>query len=273
MRIALADSGGDGEPGVLAVHATGFCKETWGPVADSLGGRRFIALDQRGHGDSDTPEPPIDWWDVGRDVLAVEEARRLGPSAVGLGHSSGATALLLAEVLQRSTFRGLVLVEPVVFPGPAFRAEENLMSAQALRRRSSFSSAQEALESFRGRGPFAGWAEEVLLAYVEHGFHRRADQWELKCSLETEAEFYRGATALGLWGRLGEVTCPVLLVSGEGSDSHPRPVMTYLRDQFTNAKLRTVPGATHFLPQEQPETLGAIVEEFTLGLSKLRPMP
>jgi len=261
----LADGEGVDEPGVLAVHAAGFCKELWGPVAESLARRRFVALDQRGHGDSDAPEPPIDWWDMGRDVLAVVEACGL-VRQVGLGHSSGGTALLLAEVLRPGTLRGLVLVEPVVFPGPAFRAEENPMTAQALQRRSSFSSADEALVSFRGRKPFAWWTDEVLQAYVEHGFRRVGDRWVLKCSPETEAEFYRGATAHGLWDRLGEVACPVLLVGGEESDSQPPPVMAYLRAQFVDAMLETVPGATHFVPQEQPEALARIAEEFIIGL-------
>jgi pimeloyl-ACP methyl ester carboxylesterase len=265
LRIARAEGRGSGEPGVLAVHGTGFCKELWGPFAESLVPRRLVAFDQRGHGDSGLPEPPFDWWDLGTDVLAVVAAG--GPRRpVGLGHSSGGTALLLAEMLRPGTFLGLVLVEPVVFPGPAFRAEENPMSAQALRRRSSFVSPQEALESFRDRGLFARWAGPVLQAYVEHGFRQRGDRWVLKCSPQTEAEFYRGATALDLWERLREVSCPVLLVGGEESDSQPPPVMAYLAEQFTGPTLEIVPGATHFVPQEQPEVLAGIVEEFVLGL-------
>ena len=174
--------------------------------------------------------------------------------------------MLIGEVMQPGSFGGLVLVEPIVFPGPAFRADENPMSAQALRRRSSFSSAAEALDNFRDRGPFTKWTQEALRAYVEHGFRREGDRLVLKCSLETEAEFYRGATDHGLWGRLGEVACPLLIVAGEDSDTHPMPVVAFLMEQFADPRLQIVPDATHFVPQEQPEVLAGIVEEFMAGL-------
>ncbi len=116
----------------MAVHATGFCKEMWGPVVDPhLLGQAVLAFDQRGHGDSAVPTPPFDWWDLGRDTL--QWRHRLGEGGVvGLGHSSGATALMMAELLEPGAFQSLVLIEPVVFPGPFARAPENPMSDQAL---------------------------------------------------------------------------------------------------------------------------------------------
>ncbi len=74
---------------MLAVHATGFCKELWGPVAALLAPNPVVAPDQRGHGDSSTPPPPYDWWDLGRDLLEVVAAG--GTSRpLGLGHQGEA---------------------------------------------------------------------------------------------------------------------------------------------------------------------------------------
>jgi len=243
---------------VLAVHATGFCKELWGPVADLLRPHPVVAPDQRGHGESSVPPPPYDWWDLGRDLLAVVEACRL-ERPVGLGHSSGAAALVMAELLLPGTFASLVLVEPIIFPVPATRMEENPMTLAALRRRRSFASPEAAVESWSGRGAFAGWSEAALARYACHGLRREEGGWALRCSPETEAEFYRGATAHGAWERLGEVPCPVVLVAGATSTSHPAPFLEAMHERFPAARLEVVPGAGHFLPMERPEAVAALV--------------
>ena len=81
----------------------------------------------------------------------------------------------------------------------------------------------------------------------------------LKCAPEIEAEFYRGAAAHGAWARLHEVACPVVLVAGEASDSHPAPFMQEMRERFGGARLEVVPGAGHFLPMERPAAVAAVV--------------
>jgi pimeloyl-ACP methyl ester carboxylesterase len=250
-------------PGILLVHATGFCKELWEPVVEAaLPGRDTVAVDQRGHGGSSPIEAPFDWWELGRDALdAVHAAGWRRP--VGAGHSSGAAALVLAELLRPGTFAGLVLVEPIVFPGPPyFRAEDNPMSARALRRRAAFSSADAAFESFVGRGPFAGWDVRVLRRYVEHGFGPDGDGGiTLRCPPSQEAEFYRGATEHGAWSRLGEIGCPAVVAGGAGSDSHPPTFLEEQASRFADAGVSVLPGATHFVPMEQPEAVGLLIRD------------
>ena len=241
------------------MHATGFCKEMWAPVVDPhLSGTAVVAFDQRGHGDSEVSLPPFDWWDLGRDALAV--ADRLGGSTMlGVGHSSGATALVMAELTRPGSFPALVLIEPVVFPGPFAYVPENPMTSRALRRRSRFPSAEAAAASFRGRGPFARWTERALAAYVTYGFRPDDGALTLKCRPEVEGEFYRGATAHGVWDRLGEVACPVVLLAGADSESHPGAFIERQGEQFRSATVVVVPGATHFLPMERPEAVAAEV--------------
>lgn len=259
LRIAaLLRPGPPSAVGVIAVHATGFCKETWLPVLDRLANNPVLAIDQRGHGDSEAPDPPFDWWDLGRDVLAaLDTVEWQGP--VGVGHSSGAAALAMAELVRPGTFRSLVLVEPIVFPPPYVRIEANPMAETAERRRREFRSPAEARASYAGRGPFAGWSEEALDAYVEHGFALRGGRWVLKCAPEVEAEFYRSATTHGAWDRLEEIHCPVVLVAGAGSTSHPMAFLDRQADRFVRAVVHRVPDATHFVPMERPEVVSAIV--------------
>jgi pimeloyl-ACP methyl ester carboxylesterase len=165
----------------------------------------------------------------------------------------------MAELLRPGTFASLALLEPIIFPFPPTRVEDFPMTQAALRRRRSFPSPEAAAESLRGRGAFAGWTEQALTIYTTYALRPEGEGWGLKCAPEIEAEFYRGAAAHGAWARLQEIACPVLLVAGADSDSHPAPFLKEIRERFREARVEVVPGAGHFLPMERPEAVAALL--------------
>lgn len=95
VRLRATRWPGAGTP-VLLLHGLASTRRFWDLVAPGLAGLPVVALDQRGHGDSDRPEGPYDGQTVARDALTALDA--LGISrAVVVGHSWGAwTALRLA---------------------------------------------------------------------------------------------------------------------------------------------------------------------------------
>ena len=95
VRLRATRWPGAGVP-VLLLHGLASTRRFWDLVAPRLGGLPVLALDQRGHGDSDRPAGPYDGATVARDALTALDA--LGVSrAVVVGHSWGAsTALRLA---------------------------------------------------------------------------------------------------------------------------------------------------------------------------------
>ena len=253
-------------PGVLFVHANGFCKELWNPIVEELSGVTAIAVDQRGHGGSQVGPPPFDWWDLGRD--SVTWGALLPTPRVGVGHSSGGAALAMAEILQPGTWDHLVLVEPIILPGPFRRAETHSLVEGALRRRTRFDSREQTRSSYAGRGPFASWTDRALDLYVEHGFRDDPDgSRALVCDPEIEAEFYRMASAHGAWDRLGEIACPVTLVIGEHSDSHPPQSAFVLAGRFRDCATVTVPGAGHFVPMEKPDEVRDVIRSVVTKLT------
>jgi pimeloyl-ACP methyl ester carboxylesterase len=253
----VGDRTGSG-PGVLFVHANGFCKELWDPIIEGVSGAS-MAIDQRGHGGSEVGPPPFDWWDLGRDALGWADS--LPPPRVGVGHSSGGAGLAMAEILHPGTWDHLVLVEPIILPGPFHRAETHSLVEGALRRRTRFDSREQTRASYAGRGPFTRWTDRALDLYVEHGFRDDSDGSRvLVCDPEIEAEFYRMASAHGAWDRLGEIACPVTLMLGEHSDSHPPQSAVALAGRFRDCRMVTVPGAGHFVPMEQPDVLSEVIQ-------------
>jgi pimeloyl-ACP methyl ester carboxylesterase len=116
-EIALVgDAHGDAEaPPVLLLHGGGQTRHAWGDTAAAIGraGYRAIALDARGHGESDwSPSGSylIDYFIA--DLERVMGA--LGQKPVVVGASLGGLTALLAEGESPGLARGVVLVDIAV---------------------------------------------------------------------------------------------------------------------------------------------------------------
>lgn len=217
-----------------------------------------IAWDFPSHGVSPKAEHPLDWWSFGRAAgkLSVGEPM----PRLGVGHSMGSAALIMAQIERPGLFERLILVEPIVFPGPYRRvSDENIMARAARRRRRHFASPGEALDIFGEKEVFSRWTPEALAAYVEGGLLPDDDQWILACLPEDEAELYETAGAHGAFERLAEVEVPVLVIAGEHSSSHTPEYAAYLAERFPDGRSLVVDDTTHFVPMEKPGVLAEII--------------
>ena len=117
QHLALAQWGAEDsrKPPALLMHGTGFVAEVWDDVARELAADYTVyALDRRGHGESHKPAADrYHFQDFAEDACAAIEA--LGLSNIyGIGHSAGATDLLLAAKLKPRRFQRLFVMEPTV---------------------------------------------------------------------------------------------------------------------------------------------------------------
>lgn len=263
VTIALHDFGGDGPP-LLFCHPTGFHGMVWAPVARRLTSRFHCwAIDLRGHGDSTLPEGrDLDWAGMADDFAAVRPVIADGRPLLGVGHSMGGAALVLAEQEWPGTFAALWLYEPILFPPMEIPTRANPMAATARRRRNVFPDKDAAFAQYAAKPPLGGLDPEALRAYVDHGFRPTADGTgvELKCSPETEARVFEGSVHHDGFARLGEVACPVWVVaSGDGAP--PARVAPMVADALPQGRLETFPQLSHFGPMEDP---AAIADAITL---------
>jgi pimeloyl-ACP methyl ester carboxylesterase len=275
VEIAVRDLGGSGPPVVLA-HATGLHGAVWAPLAARLADAfHCVALDFRGHGDSALPAGlDFDWRGLARDALAVVDG--LGPRRLlsdqadperplGVGHSSGATALLLAEQARPGTFRALYCYEPVIVVAdpPLGRDAGNWLAAGARRRREVFAACADAYDHYSSKPPFVGWVPEALAAYVDHGFAPLADGTvRLKCRGENEALVYEMASAHDGYARMGEVRCPVMLAYGSETDALGPSTVEALASRLPDPRTEILPGLGHFGPLEDPGAVAASIRRF-----------
>ena len=250
-------------PILLFAHATGLCKEVWVPVIDELarrvGGWTAIAMDQRLHGASQGFPSDFDWWHLSADVLAVIGERR---PVIGIGHSGGGAAIAMAEATRPGSFAAALMVEPIIFPPPYRIPLSDPLAETVRRRRRRFASRDAAYANYHGRGPFARWDDRALRAYVEGGFTLDGEGVVLRCDPESEAQFLLHAFAHGMWGRLGELDLPVVLIAGAGSDTHPAEFLERQAKRISGATIEIVPDTTHHVPMEAP----GILAERIVGL-------
>lgn len=232
---------------VFFSHATSFCGGVWDPVRGLLEDIPTFAWDHPGHGKGPHLETPVDWRVFGEYVLEVTE-----PGGIGVGHSMGAAALVMAQAADPQRFRSLVLIEPIVFPGPYGRDDRYSMATTAGRRRAVFQSREAAADNFRGRGPFEGWDEDAFEGYIECGLVGD-DEVRLACSPEVEADIYRGWKDHDTWDKLGTIEVPVLVMAGETSDTISPDLAREQTVRFPRAGLEIVAGTGHFLPMERPK--------------------
>ena len=230
---------------VYFAHATSFCGSVWAPVTFELPDIECVTWDFAGHGNGSALELPVDWQQFGSQVLEETE-----PGGIGVGHSMGAAAVTMAQLIDPERFRFLMLIEPIIFPGPHQRADHP-MSAVAVKRKRTFESRSAARDNFASRKTFANWVPSAIDGYVECGLVGDGVV-ELACDPEVEADAYRASNAHDTWERLGEIDIPVLILAGEESDTTPPEFARQQVARFARAGLEIVPEAGHFLPMTHP---------------------
>jgi len=268
VDVAARDFGGEG-PNLVLAHASGLHGAVWEPLAQTLKPSfRCVAFDDRAHGDSQRPPPNQLTWDgFARDALATVDSLGGGP-LVGVGHSSGATALLLAEQARPGTFSAIYCYEAVLFAAdpPSGPDPDNRLAAGARRRRDLFDSRQAAYENYASKPPFDVLSPAALHAYVDVGFENLADGGvRLKCRPEDEARVYEMGTAHDCYGHLGEVRCPVLLVEGSESEHVEPGLLEHMAGRLVHGRTEVITGLGHFGPLQGPETVARSTLKFLTG--------
>jgi len=273
IRQHYMEWGGDAPPVVL-LHATGFLARLWEPIATEMSARFHVyALDARGHGDSDKPAlsgvegsaEGYGWEGLAADLRGFLDTLGLVGVPI-IGHSSGAAGAARLAAKRPEYVSAAVLIEPTVFPpmpveGSDARKEQ--LASGAAKRRMVWDSREELITAYRQRRTFAGWREDVLRLFAEHGTFRREDgRIELKCPGEIEAELYRNSLSPDTWELLPRLRCPTLVIRGENTEPLLALVSEGVARRIPGARLATIAGGSHFVPMEQPEAIAAAALAF-----------
>lgn len=269
VRVAVHDHGGPG-PAVLFLHATGFHGRCWDPVIAALTSDvRAIAIDLRGHGDSEMPDgTEIAWPAFADDVLAVVDALELGGGLLAAGHSMGGATIVLTELARPGTFARAFGFEPILVPeSPGiFTGDSNPIAEGARRRREVFDSHDAVFERYSSRPPFSMVDPTALRCYIDHGFRPQEDGTViLKCRGEVEASVF-DSSRTGVFDRLDGVATEYTVVGG-GDGGPPARIARPAAEALPNGRFIAADDLTHFGPLEDPTRVAGWIEE-ALGLTR-----
>lgn len=261
LRLHYLDWGGDGKPLVLLHGLLGQC-HSWAPfVRDGYidtNEYRVIALDQRGHGDSDH----ADDYSIGRFESDIAEfARQLGLDSYDLlGHSMGARHAMAFAGDGWASLRHLVLVD---FGPEMERTGAAQVRGNTTARPAGFGSLEKAAEYLRETQPAR--SDEERLYNARHSLRLNyAGRYVWKH--DPEIQWISGAFGLTevqhIWDQVAKAKCPTLIVRGENSNILGPNVMQRMLDVMPNAQAVEIPGAEHTVPQDQPALFWAAVNDF-----------
>ncbi|KAF9951815.1 hypothetical protein BGZ70_000839 [Mortierella alpina] len=271
-------------PPVLFNHANGFHKEMWEPIIARLpstrSGSPMYAFDCRNHGDSavlnsSVLEKTFDWLTYAKDTLSVID-QLVTEKPLGIGHSFGANAILMAEILRPGTFSAIVAIDPTMFPAH-FKIQAPLddhpLANLALRRRDHWKDRAEAKTKLLEKPFFRAWDPETLDIYLEHGMKEVSGKdgslgVTLKCSKFQEAITFAsdGSAIHDAFERLGEINIPVYIIAGEHSEINTPDLLQMKLEQCKNGSLDIVKDAGHLFPMEKPVETAAYVSSFMESL-------
>ena len=277
-EIAMLQWGENGRPPALLVHGTGFVADVWDEVARELASTYTVyALDRRGHGASHKPGA-YHFLDYAEDVCRVIDT--LGLSDVyGIGHSAGATDLLLAATLLPGRFTRLFVMEPTVMDPRVARSgglnDESLARVEGtLRRRAEFDSADAVFERYRTAPAFADWTETSLRAYVSHGFVPLDNgRVRLCCTPEIESailhpiyeameQVYAGDARGNPFGGLAGIACPVRVTTAGRSGPIYKEMARRAVSLIPHVSTMVFEGTGHCVAQEVPAAVVEAVRKF-----------
>ena len=223
-------------------------EELWSLLPD---GRRLVAVDLPGHGDS--PDTGATLPEAARALAETWDALGITESAL-VGYSlGGRLALFVAAALPARVSHLVTIGAHAGFDGEARR--RRLESDEALAGRieaegvdwfASYWAAQPIFAGLHRRGP------ERLAAFA--GMRRANRASGLAASLRGMG----GAAQPPFWDHLPAVTAPALLLAGEHDESYIEHAHR-LRSLIPGSRLGIVPGAGHPAHLEQPERVAALL--------------
>jgi pimeloyl-ACP methyl ester carboxylesterase len=227
------------------------------------------------------PPPPTSinsWRSLGDDLLAGLRQHNL-QGVIGVGHSFGTIATMLAAISDPARFRALVLLDPTVFMPERLAMVEAARAAGqesrlplvegARRRRSQFGSLDEAFAYWREKPLFADWSDDALQAYVESAVRpvtpspsvSNGDALELAWSPEWEARYYETLFTES-WEELPKLRgqMPILSVRGATTNVTTADVEARMRDVLLEMDTVTIDGYGHLFPQAAPDATRVVIE-------------
>jgi pimeloyl-ACP methyl ester carboxylesterase len=262
MKFHYQEWGNPSAPTIVMLHGFGVSGHMFDEFAERMQDRyHLIALDQRGHGDSDwAPEGDYSRDAYVTDLEGFRETLGIGRFIL-VGHSMGGLISVGYTVRNPGVVRALVLVD--VGPEASREGVENIQRFTRGPDELDFEEFVQMAHRFNQRRTLENIRERMR--------HRLKQTDSGKWTWKFDKRFREAPTELRIgsqlsndemWQMFRGVEAPTLLVRGAESDVLSPAVAERAVSEMRRARLVTVPAAGHSVPGDNPDDFTAAVTEF-----------
>jgi pimeloyl-ACP methyl ester carboxylesterase len=253
LRLHYLDWGTRGKPPLLLLHGLAVFARAWDHNARALRDvAQVVALDQRGHGDSD--RAPCEGYRTeayASDILGLADA--LGWERFSIvGQSMGGHNAMYFAATYPERVERLIISDME----PAMRLDLIAYMRDA-ERLPEYDSLDDLIAENAARNPRPG--AELARHRAEHTVRRlpdgrltvKYDLWAPKCW-----------EAIDLWPYLGQIRCPTLIVRGAESPVLRPEVLPRMVEAIPNCRFVEIAGAGHSIGLDNPTDFDVAVRDF-----------
>ena len=263
MTFHYLEWGQAGNPLIVMLHGGSQQAHSWDfvslPLSEDF---HIIAMDQRGHGDSD--------WATDGDYTLEAQQRDIDGfvEALGIanfhliGHSMGGRNSYVWASGNSDKLRSLVIVDT----GP-------VAQSRGRNRIQNFRELPDELDSFEEFADrvqeYTGRSREQTLGALKYSIRQRPDgkwSWKYDKLLRTPGRQGPAWSSEQLWEAVAKITCPTLVVRGGNSDIFADETMREMQQVIPNCETVTVPDAGHLVAGDNPVDFLAAVRGFYAAL-------
>ena len=255
LRLHYVDWGNNlGQP-LLLVHGLQDCGHNWDFLAESLSADyHVLALDQRGHGDSQwSSEHAYGLSDYVDDISGFIDSLGL-KDVVFVGHSAGGRNAMVYIASHPGKIAKAVIadIDPL-----GVNPESSRMRAGFEAESDEFDSMNAVVERLRTRAPRA--PVEIL---QHHAFCMTRDLSEGRRIWKRDKAILPSYERPELWSYYRKISCPTLIIRGEDSALLTPDVAQEMVKALPGVKLAEISGGGHWCYDENLNGFEAAVREF-----------
>lgn len=261
---------GQGEPVFLLLHGFGASVFSWREVMAPLAERgTVIAFDRPAFGLTERPLPGE--WEgespyrpQAQVALAVGLLDALGFSrAIWVGNSAGGTIATLAALEHPERVEALVLVDAAIYTGGGSAWTRLLFNTPQMEHIGPLIARR--IQTWGEDFARSAWHDPTQITpEIWAGYRQplQVENWD-----RALWEFTRASRPLDLPARLGELTLPVLVITGDDDRIVPTEQSLRLGAELPNARLVVIPACGHIPHEECPEPFLTAVEAWVTTLN------
>ena len=264
LNLHYVEWGTPGQPSLVLLHGFQSNAHTWDTFSQAMANTyHVLALDQRGHGDTDwapdgdyTPDAFI------RDIVGFIDALNVAPTML-VGHSMGGrhAAMVAADYPDKAT-KVVIVDTPAEMPPAILEMIAQQPASDTPPEPEVFDSFEDVIRSGIAQYPLTPEAELRHANY--HNLYRGADgKWRWRWDLTLlESRRLNRSLQLDLYPYLQRVQCPALLIRGQQSPLLTPDIAQKMVQHLPHGRLVEIPDTAHTVNADKADAFNALTADF-----------